>query len=130
MQRSLIGKAVLIMQLCLSLMKGCFPDYRRRPAFKGTLLREAYQQKVFIAGPSTLLVLLGMIERSWDVYQIEERAETSLVYRVNLVINLRLAYSGLQTWGQSIVVGEINMMKWLSHWIMVQRQALIVSWRN
>lgn len=44
----------------------------------GTLLREAYQQKIFLAGPSTLLVLLGIIKETWDSYQIEERAELIL----------------------------------------------------
>lgn len=49
-------------------------------SLNGAILRDAYQQKVFIAGPSTLLVLLGMIERTWETYQVEERAE--------LIINL------------------------------------------
>ncbi len=39
------------------------------------LIREAYQQKVFIAGPSTLLALLSMIDKAWETYQVEERAE-------------------------------------------------------
>lgn len=46
----------------------------------GAVLRDAYQQKIFIAGPSTLLVLLAMIEKTWETYQVEERAE--------LIINL------------------------------------------
>lgn len=44
----------------------------------GAILSNAYSDRVFIAGPSTLLVLLGIIERSWETYQVEERAEAVL----------------------------------------------------
>lgn len=39
------------------------------------LTREAYRQKIFLAGPSTLLALLSMIDKAWETYQVEERAE-------------------------------------------------------
>lgn len=68
----------------------------------GTLLREAYQQKVFIAGPSTLLVLLGMIERSWDVYQIEERAEGIISLSRELSDKFKISLQRIADLGQSI----------------------------
>lgn len=39
------------------------------------ITRDAYSQKVFLAGPSTLLALLSMIDKAWETYQVEERAE-------------------------------------------------------
>lgn len=74
----------------------------------GSLFREAYQRKVFIAGPSTLLVLLGMIEKAWESYQVEERAESILQLSRELADKIRLSIERLAELGNSIRKTALN----------------------
>lgn len=68
----------------------------------GELIRSAYAQKVFLAGPSTLLVLLGIIERTWDVYLVEERAEKVLQLARELNDKFHLTLQRIADLGYSI----------------------------
>ncbi len=68
----------------------------------GSLLREAYQQRIFIAGPSTLLVLLGMIERAWESYQVEERAEEIIRLSIELTDKFKTSLHRIADLGNSI----------------------------
>lgn len=68
----------------------------------GGLLRDAYQQRIFIAGPSTLLVLLGMIERAWESYQIEERAEEIIRLSIELTDKFKTSLQRIADLGHSI----------------------------
>jgi DNA recombination protein RmuC len=98
-----IGKAVFDYAIMFIPNEGLFSlIIEEDQRLSGTLLREAYQQKVFIAGPSTLLVLLGMIERSWDVYQIEERAENIISLSRELSDKFKISLQRIADLGQSI----------------------------
>ena len=68
----------------------------------GELLRSAYAKKIFIAGPSTVLVLLGMIERSWDIFQVEERAEKIIQLARELSDKFRSSLQLLADLGSSL----------------------------
>lgn len=68
----------------------------------GGLLRDAYQQRIFIAGPSTLLVLLGMIERAWENYQIEERTEEIIRLSIELTDKFKTSLQRIADLGNSI----------------------------
>lgn len=68
----------------------------------GGLLRDAYQQRIFIAGPSTLLVLLGMIERAWESYQIEERAEEIIRLSIEITDKFKTSLQRIADLGHSI----------------------------
>lgn len=68
----------------------------------GGLLRDAYQQRIFIAGPSTLLVLLGMIERAWETYQIEERTEEIIKLSIELTDKFKTSLQRIADLGNSI----------------------------
>jgi DNA recombination protein RmuC len=68
----------------------------------GQLLKEAYHQRVFIAGPSTLLVLLGMIEQSWEIYQVEERAQAILKLATELNDKFKTSLTRLAELGVAI----------------------------
>lgn len=68
----------------------------------GSLLRDAYQQRIFIAGPSTLLVLLGMIERAWETYQVEERAEEIIRLSIELTEKFKTSLHRIADLGNSI----------------------------
>lgn len=68
----------------------------------GGLLRDAYQQRIFIAGPSTLLVLLGMIERAWETYQVEERSEEIIRLSIELTDKFKTSLQRIADLGNSI----------------------------
>ncbi|MEN9946613.1 MAG: hypothetical protein RLZZ293_999 [Pseudomonadota bacterium] len=69
---------------------------------EGGLLREAYQQNIFITGPSTLLVLLSIIERSWETYQIEERTDEIIKLSVDLVEKFKISLKRINELGSCI----------------------------
>lgn len=68
----------------------------------GMLFREAYHRKVFIAGPSTLLVLLGMIERAWETYLVEERAEQIIQLAQEAADKIKLTFERVADLGKTI----------------------------
>ncbi|RTL00222.1 MAG: DNA recombination protein RmuC [Proteobacteria bacterium] len=68
----------------------------------GSLLREAYQQKIFLAGPSTLLVLLGIIKETWDSYQVEARAELILKLAQEIADKIQITIERIGELGNGI----------------------------
>ncbi|MDD3267397.1 MAG: DNA recombination protein RmuC [Burkholderiales bacterium] len=69
---------------------------------QGNLFKEAYQNNIFIAGPSTLLLLLSMIEKAWETYLVEERAESILVLASEISDKIRLTIERIALLGSSI----------------------------
>lgn len=69
---------------------------------EGALFKEAYQQNVFIAGPSTLLLLLSMIEKAWETYLVEERAENILLLASEIADKIRLTIERVALLGNTI----------------------------
>jgi DNA recombination protein RmuC len=68
----------------------------------GNLINEAYKQKVILAGPSTLLVLVAIIDKMWQTYEVEERAETIIRLANELADKLRITVDNLSKLGMSI----------------------------
>lgn len=69
---------------------------------QGNLFKEAYQNNIFIAGPSTLLLLLSMIEKAWETYLVEERAENILALASEISDKIRLTIERIAVLGKSI----------------------------
>ncbi len=62
----------------------------------------AFSQKIIIAGPSTILPLLAMIERMWQNHEIEEKILQILKIAYDLVDQLRLTLERMTILGHSI----------------------------
>ena len=78
------------------------------PGDKRGLIWGAFQQKIIIAGPSTILPLLAMIERMWQNYEIEEKTAQILKLSSSLVDQLRLSLERLTILGNSINRVAVN----------------------
>lgn len=66
------------------------------------LLWLAYAQKVIIAGPSTILGLLAIIDRMWQSHEVEEKAAEIVKIASQMVDQLRITLERLTTLGNSI----------------------------
>lgn len=66
------------------------------------LLWFAYSQKVIIAGPSTILALLAIIDRMWQTHEVEEKAAEIVKVALQMSDQLRLTLERLTTLGNSI----------------------------
>ncbi|AUR52628.1 DNA recombination protein RmuC [Aquella oligotrophica] len=66
------------------------------------LLWFAYSQKVIIAGPSTILALLAIIDRMWQSHEVEEKAAEIVKVALQMSDQLRLTLERLTTLGNSI----------------------------
>ena len=66
------------------------------------LLWLAYSQKVIIAGPSTILPILAIIDRMWQSHQIEEKAAEIVKTAVQMIDQLRITLERMTTLGNSI----------------------------
>lgn len=98
-----IGKAVFDYAIMFIPNEGLFSlIIEEDQKLSGALLRDAYKQRIFIAGPSTLLVLLGMIERAWETYQVEERAEEIIRLAIELTDKFKISLQKIADLGNSI----------------------------
>ncbi len=98
-----IGKAVFDYAIMFIPNEGLFSlIIEEDQKLSGALLRDAYKQRIFIAGPSTLLVLLGMIERAWETYQVEERAEEIIRLAVELTDKFKISLQKIADLGNTI----------------------------
>ena len=98
-----IGKAVFDYAIMFIPNEGLFSlIIEEDQKLSGALLRDAYKQRIFIAGPSTLLVLLGMIERAWETYQVEERAEEIVRLAVELTDKFKISLQKIADLGNTI----------------------------
>lgn len=98
-----IGKAVFDYAIMFIPNEGLFSlIIEEDQKLSGALLRDAYKQRIFIAGPSTLLVLLGMIERAWETYQVEERAEEIIRLAIELTDKFKISLQKIADLGNTI----------------------------
>ena len=98
-----IGKAVFDYAIMFIPNEGLFSlIIEEDQKLSGALLRDAYKQQIFIAGPSTLLVLLGMIERAWETYQVEERAEEIVRLAIELTDKFKISLQKIADLGNTI----------------------------
>ena len=98
-----IGKAVFDYAIMFIPNEGLFSlIIEEDQKLSGALLRDAYKQRIFIAGPSTLLVLLGMIERAWETYQVEERAEEIVRLAIELTDKFKISLQKIADLGNTI----------------------------
>ena len=62
----------------------------------------AYQQKIIIAGPSTILPLLAMIDKMWQNHQVEEKSAKIIQTATQMMDQLRLTLEKMTKLGRSI----------------------------
>ena len=68
----------------------------------GNLINDAYGQKVILAGPSTLLVLVAIINKMWQNFEVEERASDIIRLANELADKLRITIDNLSKLGVNI----------------------------
>ena len=66
------------------------------------LIWQAYSQKVIVAGPSTILAILAIIDKMWQSHQVEEKSAEIIKAANQMVDQLRLTLSRMTTLGNSI----------------------------